>query len=349
MKKLITSGIISLALASALMAVEGDIVFVIDESGSMGNEIQTVKDNVGNLIDELNNQGVDYQLGLVGFGGYEYYISNPRVITKLTDSEADFRDGLDQLMTYPGGHEPGSDATTLGLSSDMEAPNYFREDAGTCVILLTDEDDDSANTASALTALSAKSAIFYGIVQEGFGNTAATYGPDVGSLSETTGGSIWSIQDLVNDPATGEAILLEVMEKCISEAIKAEVNFDIHPTSCPNPLNKKSKGVTPMAILGTADFDVMDVNVSSLAINGVSPVNHAYEDVAMPYEGEFSDPADKYECNEEGPDGYMDLTLKFDTQAILDSVDKGEQYMEITGTKLSDGSPVNGKDVIWVK
>jgi len=35
-----------------------------------------------------------------------------------------------------------------------------------------------------------------------------------------------------------------------------EVPVDIKPTSCPNPLNVKSRGVLPVAILGTADFDV---------------------------------------------------------------------------------------------
>ncbi len=34
------------------------------------------------------------------------------------------------------------------------------------------------------------------------------------------------------------------------------VALDIHPTSCPNPLNPKSRGLMPVAVLGTADFDV---------------------------------------------------------------------------------------------
>ena len=127
-----------------------------------------------------------------------------------------------------------------------------------------------------------------------------------------------------------------------------EVALDVHPTSCPNPLNKKAKGVTPMAILGTADFDVTTINVSSLRINGVSPVESALEDVATPYEGGFSDPVSRDECSEAGADEIMDLTLKFDTQAILENVDKDVQMMEITG-ETWDGTPITGQDVVWVK
>ncbi len=352
MKKLIISGIISLVAASALMAVEGDIVFAIDESGSMGNEIAMVKANVINLVTELDTQSVDYQLGLVGFGGYDNTVGKLRVITKLTDDDTVFVAGLNQLMIDPGGTEEGSNATELGLSPSMEDPNYFRADAGTCVILLTDEDDDSASTAGALTALNAKSAIFYGIVQEGVGNTAATYG----YLAAQTGGATWSIQNLVSDPATGAAILLEVMQNCISEAILGGIKFDVHPQSCPNPINVKSGGLTPMAILGSEKLDVTDIDVDTLLVNGVAPVKYAYEDVAQPYEGERSEMAVKTECWEYVPvvegdeytgDGYMDLTLKFKTKAL--GLSKGVQYLEINGTKLSDGSAFTAKDVVWVK
>ena len=127
-----------------------------------------------------------------------------------------------------------------------------------------------------------------------------------------------------------------------------EVALDIHPGGCPNPLNKNSQGVTPMAILGTANFDVRDVNVSSLMVNGHSPMHSALEDVGTPYEGGLSDPLSRDDCSEAGADGIMDLTLNFDTQAILENVDKDVQMMEITGETL-DGTPITGQDVVWVK
>ena len=344
MKKFIISGIVSVAMASALMAAEGDIVFVIDESGSMGPYIATVKANVDSFVQQLEDNGVDYQLGLVGFGWN--YTPNPHVVTQLTSDKATFISGLNSLVAY-GGHEPGFSAVSLGLSTAME-PEPFRPDAGTCVIMITDEDaDDPQNQAVALTALDDKTAIYYGIVRTGDLGTQAHYGMNPGSLATETGGSVWDI-GLFGTTAVGQAIMTEVMAKCISEAIMPEVYFDIHPGGCPNPLNKNSKGVTPMAILGTADFNVEDINVSSLKVNGYSPVHSALEDVGTPYEDGFSDPLSRDDCNEIGADGFMDLTLNFTTQEILNDVEKGVQTMEITGQKY-DGTEITGKDVVWVK
>jgi hypothetical protein len=122
--------------------------------------------------------------------------------------------------------------------------------------------------------------------------------------------------------------------------------LDIKPTSCPNPLNTKSKGVLPVAILGTDQFDVYDVDPTTVTLEGVSPLRWAYEDVATPFEGELCD------CHEEGPDGYLDMTLKFDTQEIvaaLGDVTDGE-YRELTlEGETYMGIPIYGHDCIWIK
>jgi len=47
------------------------------------------------------------------------------------------------------------------------------------------------------------------------------------------------------------------------------VALDIKPTSCPNPLNTKSNGVLPVAILGTEDFDVYDVDPVTVTLAGM--------------------------------------------------------------------------------
>jgi len=107
---------------------------------------------------------------------------------------------------------------------------------------------------------------------------------------------------------------------CFTPTPKLEVPVDIKPTSCPNPLNTKSKGVTPVAILGTADFDVTQIDPVTVTLAEASPVSWNLEDVAtsfVPYIGKKDCDLD---CNTEGPDGYLDLTLKFDTQELLDAV-----------------------------
>jgi len=376
MKKLIKSGIISLVAASALMGAGsmGDIVIIVDESGSMSEEIAQVKKHAAALVKELEDRGIDYQLGLVGFGQTGSTGSlNPEVIVPLTDNNETFIDGINTLTATGYGWEPGFAATSRAMSSDMETATFsFREGAGTCIILMTDEDSDydiynpGVEKAEAIAAMLKYNTKFYGIIDTSnpyyAPNSTADYGPDANSLAAVTGGTVWDI-GLLNDTTGGE-ILDEVLKACISEAIKPEIDFDVHPQSCPNPINMKSGGLTPMAILGSDSLDVNDIDVDSLSItidgSIVYPVKHAYEDVAEPYAGEQSEEANKYECwefvaTEEVPeyagDGYMDLTLKFKTKDLIAAgLDEGVQYLEINATKLDeDGTPISGKDVIWVK
>jgi len=72
------------------------------------------------------------------------------------------------------------------------------------------------------------------------------------------------------------------------------VAVDIKPGSCPNPLNPKSGGVLPVAVLGSEDFDVTTIDPCTIALNyegksGPAPIRSAYEDVATPFEGDLCD------------------------------------------------------------
>lgn len=128
------------------------------------------------------------------------------------------------------------------------------------------------------------------------------------------------------------------------------VSLDIKPGSCPNPLNVTSRGVLPVAILGTEDFDVATIDPASIRLVGVAPLRSNVEDVGTPFEP-FVGKEDIYDCNIEGPDGYMDLTLKFITQEIvaaLGSVDDGDVVIfQLTG-ELYDGTLIEGEDVVVI-
>lgn len=104
---------------------------------------------------------------------------------------------------------------------------------------------------------------------------------------------------------------------CFTPTPELEIPVDIKPNSCPNPLNTKSKGVTPVAILGTADFDVTLIDPVTVTLAGVNPLQWNWEDVATPFEPYIGKEDCDLDCNTEGPDGYLDLTLKFDTQALI--------------------------------
>jgi hypothetical protein len=116
-----------------------------------------------------------------------------------------------------------------------------------------------------------------------------------------------------------------------------EISVDIKPQSCPNPINVNGKGVLPVAILGSEVFDVTEIDPASVRLEGVAPLTWAWEDAAEPG------------CS--GPDGYLDLTLKFKTQEIvaaLGEVYDGEVHsLELTGTLL-DSTPIVGSDEVWL-
>jgi len=152
--------------------------------------------------------------------------------------------------------------------------------------------------------------------------------------------------------AVGDGVVYARQRVCIK--VPKEVAVDIKPTSCPNPLNIKDKGTIPVAVLGTEDFDVTQIDPSTVMLEGVPPLRWSLEDVATPYEP-FVGKEDCEDCTTEGPDGYQDLGLKFDAQelvAVLGTVEDGKcLVLRLTG-KLKEefsGTDIIGEDVVWIK
>jgi len=143
------------------------------------------------------------------------------------------------------------------------------------------------------------------------------------------------------------------VQECVTIHVIQEIAIDIKPGSCPNPLNVKSKGVLPVAILGTSDFDVTHVDPASVLLEGVSPLRWNLEDVATPFEP-YTGKTDAYDCNEYGPDGHLDLTLKFDSQEIvaaLGDINDGDVLaLQLTGYLKQEynGTPIAGQDIIVI-
>jgi hypothetical protein len=128
--------------------------------------------------------------------------------------------------------------------------------------------------------------------------------------------------------------------------------LDIKPGSCPNPLNRGSRGLLPMAVLGTMDYDVAMIDESSLRLarvdgvgGEVEPHSAVYEDVATPFDGEPCD------CHDMGGDGIMDLLLMFRTPDVVDALElDGMSHgdvveLVVTGTLL-DGTAFEAYDCI---
>lgn len=146
------------------------------------------------------------------------------------------------------------------------------------------------------------------------------------------------------------------LEVVINKVPSISVAFDIKPGSCPNPLNLNSKGVLALAVLGTDEFDVYNIDPATvmLTMNGngddsVAPLRWAYEDAATPFKGELCD------CHDHNGDGYIDLTLKFETQEIVNTLGLSSYVGEtiplsLTGNLKEDygGTPIYGQDCVWI-
>ncbi|UCE18232.1 MAG: T9SS type A sorting domain-containing protein [Gemmatimonadota bacterium] len=124
------------------------------------------------------------------------------------------------------------------------------------------------------------------------------------------------------------------------------VHVDIKPTSCPNPFNNTDKGKLPVAILGNENFDVTIVDPATIKLEGVPPLRWSIEDVAAPYEGELCS------CSTQGPDGFDDLTLKYNTQeivAVLGEIEDGEELvLTLTGATFK-GRLIEGSDCVVIR
>jgi len=151
------------------------------------------------------------------------------------------------------------------------------------------------------------------------------------------------------------------------------VPVDIKPRACPNRLDVDSDGVLRVAILGTSNLDVTTIDPKTVTMGGVavlskqenpfvtkkkiklvaSKLRHRdwnLEDVGTPCEP-FEGKTDPNQCNNLGPDGHLDIVLKFDTQAIADSLgdveDKEPITLQLRG-QLLDGTEIRGEDVVII-
>ena len=130
-----------------------DILWVVDDSGSMTNERRTLVGNFSRFVSELLALQVDFQMGVTSIvaadGGR--LRGTTKVITNMTP---DPRRVFEQNTTFPTSRsrwEQGLRMTQLALSSpniDPGQPNagFLRPNAALAVIVLTNEDDSSFGT-----------------------------------------------------------------------------------------------------------------------------------------------------------------------------------------------------------
>jgi len=149
-----------------------DIVFLIDDSGSMSDKINAVRQNASNFVNNLAGEGVDFRLGLVRFG--QSGGGAPQVFNggAMTSDVNQFTSWLSSFRAS-GSYEPG----LLAILTAAQTFN-FRQGSQRIFILVTDEDSDGGSQSQlsqAVTTCQSNSITVYGAVNCGDGNSYWQY------------------------------------------------------------------------------------------------------------------------------------------------------------------------------
>jgi hypothetical protein len=152
------------------------------------------------------------------------------------------------------------------------------------------------------------------------------------------GSILYFTSDRPGVPTGGFLGQFGVWQAPIAEA----VSVDIKPGSDVAPINLKSKGKLPVAILSTDDFSALDIDVETLVFG---------DPVLIADGGDLVTPTSPLRSGQEdvNNDGLVDLTLKFSTQALIDNGVLGPLTTQgyLTGTLL-DGTLIAGRDMVRI-
>ena len=129
-----------------------DMLWIVDNSGSMSDALDHVADNFEDFIDPWLSLGsMDWQMGVVTTdmdnpAQSGRLLGSEKIITPSTpDAREAFLDAVNQGSSGSGS-ERGFDATVAALSEPListDNAGFLREDASLFVLIVTDEDDDS--------------------------------------------------------------------------------------------------------------------------------------------------------------------------------------------------------------
>jgi hypothetical protein len=113
-----------------------------------------------------------------------------------------------------------------------------------------------------------------------------------------------------------------------------EVDIDIKPGSYPNCFNSDGHGVIPVAILGSTDFDVSQIDPGTVTL----------EDLAIRAVGKSNKLLAHIE--DVNDDGFDDLVVQIED--VDGAFQPGEGSATVTG-ELFDGTPIEGSDSICIR
>jgi hypothetical protein len=147
---------------------------------------------------------------------------------------------------------------------------------------------------------------------------------------------------------------------CDQASFDIEVAIDIKFCSDPNAFNCKKKGVLPVTIFGTGDFDVADIDVSSLRLcteDGLNCTN-APRDSSIADRGDPESDLGAAECAIVDDveqdyltlDGFLDLDAAFEASEVQDMLGTfcGAERNAVSETLVIMGSTIDGTPILSV-
>jgi len=152
----------------------------------------------------------------------------------------------------------------------------------------------------------------------------------------------------VPEPFTGPAqVEIDGVSLVVEEGSpEIAVELDIMPDSDDNPVNLRSRGVLPVAILTTDAFDAADVDVSSVTLG-----DDEGEDTSVAARGKSPRQAAHPHASLEDvdDDGDVDLSLKFRTEDLVENGDLNDGTTELfLNGATQDGTPIVGSDGVTI-
>lgn len=123
-------------------ATAADIIFVLDVTSSMADEIEAVKENVIEFADSLAFRRIDFRLGLITF------LDEIENAFPFTNDAQEFRRLVSQQFAHGGGDIPENSLDALQAAATAD----FRPFARRVVVWITDANYHQANRVTSLTS-----------------------------------------------------------------------------------------------------------------------------------------------------------------------------------------------------
>lgn len=175
---------------SSASGAKADIVFIFDITGSMRDEMNTLKSRCLEFADSIATKGVDYRLGLVTFADEVLSIQD------FTSDAREFKTWIDALSAHGGGDPKKNALEALEAAAGLS----FRDVTQKIAILITDADYHQAGeTGHGTTEFTTESMISFLNARDILCNIVGPDMPQHKKIARQTGGYFYLINDDFSD------------------------------------------------------------------------------------------------------------------------------------------------------